>query len=83
MQFLEFGRTLGLNSTRLNRMVGNMYNRAAEDNTLSLKKSGLPAVSHPGHELVTSGRARGDSGFKRIREESRRGSDDIDQGQAR
>jgi hypothetical protein len=49
-----------------------MDNRAAEDNTLSLKKSGLPAVSHSGHGLVASGRARGDSGFKRIREGSRR-----------
>jgi hypothetical protein len=60
-----------------------MDNRAAEDNTLSLKKSGLPAVSHPGHGLVNLGRAGGDSGFKRIREGSRRGSDDIDHGQAR
>jgi hypothetical protein len=60
-----------------------MDNRAAEDNTLSLKKSGLPAVSHSGHGLVDSGRAGGKSGFKRIREESRRRSDDIDHGQAR
>jgi hypothetical protein len=60
-----------------------MNDRAAEDNTLSLKMSGLPAVSHSGHGLVDSRRAGGKSGFERIREGSRRGSDDIDHGQAR
>jgi hypothetical protein len=53
-------------------MMDNMDNRAAEDNTLSLKKSGLPAVSHSGHGLVDSGRVGGKSGFKRIREGSGR-----------
>jgi hypothetical protein len=45
-------------------MMDNMDNRAAEDNTLSLKKSGLPAVSHSGRGLLVSGGMRREVRFK-------------------